>query len=192
MVATARDYGFKVAAHAHGEEGMRRAVLGGVDSIEHGTYMSDRVMKLMKKQGTWYVPTIVAGMFVAEKAQIDGYFSDVVRPKARAIGPQIRDTFARAYRAGVKIAFGTDTGVPPHGDNWQEFGHMVDAGMPPAEALVTATLNAAELLGQAEHLGQLAAGFRADIISFPRSPLNDITVMGEVALVMKDGQVFKP
>lgn len=191
VVATARDYGFKVAAHAHGEEGMRRAVVGGVDSIEHGTYMSDRVMKLMKKHGTWYVPTIVAGMFVAEKAEIDGYFSALVRPKAAAIGPQIKDTFARAYQAGVKIAFGTDTGVSPHGDNWREFLYMVEAGMPAAEALTAATVSAAELLGKETDLGQLASGFHADVIAFRRSPLEDITAMGEVAFVMKGGRVFK-
>ena len=155
IVATARDYGFKVAAHAHGEEGMRRAVEGGVDSIEHGTYMSDDVMRLMKKRGTWYVPTISAGMFVAEKAQIAGYFSPTVRPKAAAIGPQIADTFARAYAAGVPIAFGTDTGVSPHGDNWREFVFMVEAGMPPAEALQAATISASDLLGQRDQLGSI-------------------------------------
>ena len=190
IVSTARDYGYKVAAHAHGEEGMRRAVIGGVDSIEHGTYMSDDVMRLMKKHGTWYVPTILAGMFVADKAKIDGYFSDLVRPKAATIGPLIKGTFARAYKAGVKIAFGTDTGVPAHGDNWQEFIHMVDAGMPANEALQSATLHAAELLGQ-PGLGQLAEGYHADLVAYPRSPLDDISVMGEVSFVMKGGEIFK-
>ena len=191
IVATARDYGFKVAAHAHGTEGMRRAVLGGVDSIEHGTYMDEEVMRLMKRRGTWFVPTIAAGMFVAEKAKIDGYFSELVRPKAAAIGPVIAATFAQAYKAGVKIAFGTDTGVPPHGDNWKEFGYMVAGGMPHIEALTAATRNAAELLGQNESLGAIEAGKLADIVAFPRSPLLDISVMGEVQFVMKGGQVFK-
>ncbi len=191
IVATARDYGFKVAAHAHGTEGMRRAVVGGVDSIEHGTYMTPEVMKLMKKNGTWYVPTIVAGMFVAEKAQIDGYFSELVRPKAAAIGPLIKETFAAAYDAGVKIAFGTDTGVPPHGDNWQEFVHMVDAGMPAGEALQSATVSAAELLGESENLGSIEAGKLADVVAYPSSPIDDINVMGNVAFVMKAGKVFK-
>ncbi len=191
IVATARDYGFKVAAHAHGAEGMRRAVAAGVDSIEHGTLMTDEVMRLMKKQGTWYVPTIVAGVFVGEKAEIDGYFSELVRPKAAAIGPRIKETFGRAYRAGVNIAFGTDTGVSPHGDNWKEFGHMVDAGMPALEALQSATVSAAELLGETATLGSLEAGKYADLVAYPRSPLDDISVMGEVALVMKGGVVFK-
>lgn len=191
IVATARDYGFKVAAHAHGEEGMRRAVEGGVDSIEHGTYMSDDVMRLMKKRGTWYVPTISAGMFVAEKAQLQGYFSATVRPKAAAIGPQIADTFARAYAAGVPIAFGTDTGVSPHGDNWREFVYMVEAGMPPAEALQAATISASDLLGQRDQLGSIRSGYLADIIALPRSPLDDISAMGEVAFVMKGGEVYK-
>ena len=191
IVATAKDYDFKVAAHAHGAEGMRRAVLGGVHSIEHGTYMNDEVMRLMKKRGTWYVPTIAAGMFVAEKAKIDGYFSELVRPKAAAIGPLIADTFAKAYKAGVRIAFGTDTGVPPHGDNWKEFGYMVDAGMPPIETLISATRSAAQLLGEADNLGAMEAGKLADIVAYPRSPVLDISVMGEVQFVMKGGQVFK-
>ena len=117
----------KVAAHAHGTEGMLRAVRAGVDSIEHGTYMSDEVMAAMKERGTYYVPTISAGRFVAEKSKVDGYFPAVVRPKAAAIGPQIQETFARAYKAGVKIAFGTDQGVAPHGDNGWEFVYMVEA-----------------------------------------------------------------
>lgn len=190
IVATARDYGFKVAAHAHGEEGMRRAVLGGVDSIEHGTYMSDEVMRLMKRRGTWYVPTIIAGMFVAEKAEVEGYFSDKVRPKAATIGPLIKDTFARAYKAGVPIAFGTDTGVSPHGRNWEEFVHMVDAGMPAMAALQSATVAASTLLGKRDELGSLKAGYLADIIALPRSPLEDIRAMGEVNFVMKDGVVY--
>ena len=191
IVATARDYGFKVAAHAHGAEGMRRAVIGGVDSIEHGTYMSEEVMRLMKKRGTWFVPTISAGMFVAEKAKIDGYFSELVRPKAAAIGPVIAGTFAKAYKEGVKIAFGTDTGVPPHGENWKEFGYMVEGGMPAIESLIAATRSAAELLDQTEDLGSIGAGKLADIVAYPRSPLLDISVMGEVQFVMKAGEVFK-
>ena len=135
VVETARDYGYKVAAHAHGEEGMRRAVAAGVDTIEHGTYMSDEVMALMKRNGTWYVPTIHAGRFVADKAKIDGYFPEVVRPKAERIGSLIQDTAARAYRNGVRIAFGTDMGVGPHGDNAREFIYMVEAGIPAATAL---------------------------------------------------------
>jgi len=134
IVATATDYGFHVAAHAHGTEGMKRAVIAGVRSIEHGTYMTDEVMELMKQHGTFYVPTILAGVTVAERAAIDGYFPDLVRPKAAAIGPVIQDTFARAWQAGVKIAFGTDCGVGPHGDNGREFALMVAGGMSPMAA----------------------------------------------------------
>ena len=126
IVQTAKDYGFTVAAHAHGAEGMLRAVNAGVTSIEHGTYMNDEIMRAMKKRGTYYVPTILAGVTVAELAQKDDYFPEVVRPKAAKIGPQIEGTFARAYKAGVKIAFGTDTGVSPHGENAREFELMVE------------------------------------------------------------------
>jgi len=191
IVAAARDYGFKVAAHAHGTEGMRRAVVAGVDSIEHGTYMTDEVMRLMKKNGTYYVPTIMAGRFVAEKAQIPGYFSDLVTPKAIAIGPLVQDTFARAYAAGVLIAFGTDTGVSAHGDNWQEFGYMIEAGMPPMEAIRSATLAAADLLGQSEKLGAISPGKYADIIAVPGNPLEDTHLFGQVSFVMKGGVVYK-
>jgi imidazolonepropionase-like amidohydrolase len=191
IVAAARDYGYKVAAHAHGTEGMKRAVIGGVDSIEHGTFMTDEVIRLMRRHGTWYVPTISAGRFVGEKAEEPGYFSELVRPKAAAIGPQIQDTFARAYRGGVKIAFGTDTGVSPHGDNWREFGFMIEAGMPAMEAIQSATKSAAELLGESERLGSLEAGKLADIIAVPGDPLTDPEEFGRVHFVMKGGHVFK-
>ena len=191
IVATANDYGFKVAAHAHGAAGMKRAVLGGVHSIEHGTYMTEEIMQLMRKRGTYYVPTILAGRFVADKAEIPGYFSDLVRPKAIAIGPQIQDTFSRAYRAGVPIAFGTDSGVSAHGDNWREFGYMVEAGMPPAEALAAATLAAADLLGQSEDLGQIKAGMLADIVAVRGDPVRQIERMADVFFVMQNGQVLR-
>jgi len=190
IVDTAKDYGYKVAAHAHGEEGMYRAVAGGVTSIEHGTLMSDRVMALMKQKGTWYVPTIYAGRFVADKAKIDGYFPDIVRPKAARIGAMIQDTAAKAYRNGVKIAFGTDMGVGPHGDNAREFLYMVEAGMPAAYALQAATLHAAEVLG-VDDQGVVEAGKRADIIAMPGDPLADIGNVMKVDFVMKDGVVYR-
>ena len=191
IVSTAKDYGFKVAAHAHGIEGMQRAVRAGVDSIEHGTLMDRATMRLMKKRGTYYVPTILAGKFVAEKAEIDGFFSDVVRPKARAIGPQLQQTFAEAYKTGVKIAFGTDSGVSAHGDNWREFIYMVEAGMPAITAIQSATIVAADLTDTSSILGSLEAGKLADVIAVRGNPLENIAAMGNVEFVMKDGVVVK-
>ena len=190
IVDTARDYGYKVAAHAHGEEGMYRAVAAGVTSIEHGTYMSDRVIGLMKQKGTWYVPTLYAGRFVADKAKIDGYYPDIVRPKAARIGAQIQDTAAKAYRSGVKIAFGTDQGVGPHGDNAREFLYMIDAGIPAAYALQAATIHAAEVLG-VDDQGVVEPGKRADIIAMPGDPVADIGNTMKVDFVMKDGVVMR-
>ncbi|HNV83349.1 MAG TPA: amidohydrolase family protein [Arenimonas sp.] len=190
VVDTAKDYGYSVAAHAHGKEGMKRAILGGVTSIEHGTYMDEEIFKLMKEHGTWYVPTITAGKFVAEKAKIDGYYPEVVRPKAARIGSLIQTTFANAYKAGVKIAFGTDMGVGPHGDNASEFIYMTEAGMPANIALQTATYNAAQILAGNE-LGQLQAGFKADVVAVAGNPLADIGLTKKIAFVMKDGEVFK-
>ncbi len=190
VVDTARDYGYRVAAHAHGEEGMLRAVEAGVTSIEHGTYMSDRVMDAMKRRGTWYVPTIYAGRFVAEKAKIDGYFPEVVRPKAARIGALIAETAGKAYRSGVKIGFGTDMGVGPHGDNAREFVYMSEAGIPAAYALQSATIRAAEVLG-VEDQGVVEAGKRADIVAMPGDPLADINAVLKVDFVMKDGEVVR-
>jgi imidazolonepropionase-like amidohydrolase len=190
VVEAANDYGYRVAAHAHGKEGIRRAIVGGVTSIEHGTYMDDEIFALMKKNGTWYVPTISAGRFVAEKAKIDGFYPDVVRPKAARIGALIQQTFGQAHRAGVRIGFGTDAGVSLHGDNADEFLFMVEAGMAPAAALQTATVNAAEVLGVAD-LGRIAPGFRADVVAMPGDPLADIQAVKAVDFVMKDGVVVR-
>jgi imidazolonepropionase-like amidohydrolase len=191
IVATAKDYNFVVAVHAHGAEGMKRAIRAGVDSVEHGTYMDDEARKLMKRNGTWYVPTISAGKWVAELAEQDGKLPAVVRPKAAAIGPQIQDTFAKAWDAGVKIAFGTDAGVSPHGTNAREFRYMVEAGMPPMEAIKAATVNAAELLRVSDELGSIAPGRYADVVAVAGDPLEDITVLENVAFVMKGGEVFR-
>lgn len=191
IVKTANDYGMTVAVHAHGKEGMIRAIKAGVDSIEHGTYMDKTVMDLMKQHGTFYVPTILAGNFVAEKAKIEGFFPAIVRPKAAAIGPLIQQTFARAYEAGVKIAFGTDSGVSAHGDNAQEFSLMVDVGMPPIEAILSATKNTAELLNVTDTLGSISAGKLADIIAVKGDPLANIRLLENIQFVMKDGEVVK-
>jgi imidazolonepropionase-like amidohydrolase len=191
VVETARDYGMTVAAHAHGAEGMLRAVRAGVHTIEHGTFMTDEVMAAMKEKGTVYVPTISAGRFVAEKAKIDGYFPAVVRPKAAAIGPKIQDTFARALKAGVKIAFGTDQGVAPHGDNALEFVYMVEGGMTPMAAIRSATVEAAKVIGMAEELGTVEAGKHADLVAVAGDPIADIRQVSKVSFVMKGGVVHK-
>ena len=191
IVSTANDYGMHVAAHAHGDEGMYRAVLGGVTTIEHGTLMSVRTMDLMKKKNAYLVATITAGKQVAEKAKIKGYFPDVVTPKALEIGPQIQDTFGRAFKRGVPIAFGTDAGVYPHGLNALEFGYMVEAGMPEVKALQSATITNAQLLKSENELGQIAVGFYADIIATDSNPLEDIKTLESIPFVMKNGLVYK-
>ncbi len=191
IVATARDYGFKVAAHAHGTEGMKRAVKAGVHSIEHGTFMDDEIIALMKQQGTYLVPTISAGRWVYEKAMIPGYFNPLVQPKALAIGPVIQQTFAKALKAGVPIMFGTDCGVCPHGSNGKEFAYMVEAGMPAMAAIRSATIVPARYLGIEQDLGTLEAGKIADIIAVAGDPREDIAVLQRVHFVMKAGKVVK-
>ena len=190
IVSTAKDYGFKVAAHAHGAEGMKRAVLGGVSSIEHGTYMSEEVMELMKQRGTYLVPTIIAGRSSADSAKIPGYYPDVVKAKALVVGTYIQATFAKAYKAGVKIAFGTDAGVYAHGKNWMEFIYMTEAGMPILEAIRAATLSASDLLGD-DRLGLIEKGKLADIVAVDGDPTKDVKSMGKMKFVMKNGVVYK-
>ncbi|GAA4370957.1 amidohydrolase family protein [Hymenobacter saemangeumensis] len=191
VVETARDLGLVVACHAHGAEGMKRAVRAGVTSIEHGTLMDDETMKLMKQKGTWYVPTITAGKSVADSAKIPNYYPALVTPKALAIGPKLQGTFGRAYKAGVKIAFGTDASVYRHGVNALEFGYMTEAGMPALEAIRSATLSAAELLGQTANLGSLEAGKLADVVAFDGDPLQDISALMRPKFVMKAGVTYR-
>ncbi|MEH6407414.1 MAG: amidohydrolase family protein [Leeuwenhoekiella sp.] len=191
ITTTAADYGMKVAAHAHGDEGMQRAVRGGVKTIEHGTLMSEETMELMKEYDTYYVPTLSAGKYVAEKAKIEGYYPAIIVPKALEIGPQLQKTFATAYKKGVKIAFGTDAGVFPHGDNAKEFGYMVEAGMPAMEAIQAATVTSAMLLDMQDKIGQIAPGFYADIVAVDGNPISDIATMNNVTFVMKDGKIYK-
>ena len=191
IVSTAKDYNMTVAVHAHGTEGMKRAVLAGVDSIEHGTYMTDEVIELMKQRGTYWVPTNVAGEWVAKMAAEPGYFPEIVRPKAAAIGPAIRATFAKAYKAGVKIAFGTDSGVSAHGENAREFELMVEGGMPPMKAIQAATREAATLLRVQDRLGTVETEKLADLVAVPGNPLENIRLMHEISFVMKDGVVYK-
>lgn len=191
IVEIAKDYEMTVAVHAHGTEGMKRAVLAGVDSIEHGTYMTPEVMRLMRERGTYYVPTLMAGDWVAMKSREDDYFPAVVRPKAAAIGPVIMKTFAKAHAAGVKIAFGTDSGVSPHGDNAREFELMVAGGMTPMQAIQAATLEASKLLKIDDKLGTLEEGKFADLIAVKGDPIENISLLKKVAFVMKGGTVFK-
>ena len=191
IVDTAREYGMRVAAHAHGTEGMKRAVIAGVASIEHGTFMDREVMKLMKDKGTYLAATILAGDWVGKKAKIDGFFPELVRPKALEIGPIAIKTFAEAYKYGVPIVFGTDTGVSAHGDNAQEFALMVKAGMPEMKAIQSATSIAASFLDIADTHGTVEMGKQADIIAVSGNPLEDITEMEKVIFVMKGGTIYK-
>ncbi len=191
IVAAAKDYGFKVAAHCHGVEAMRRAVIGGVNSIEHGTLMDESIFPLMKQYGTYLVPTIIAGRSAADSAKKPGYYPPMVTKKALEIGPKIQNTFSKAYKAGVKIAFGTDAGVYAHGNNWMEFKYMQEGGMPLIEAIQSATMNAADLMGTQNILGSIEKGKLADIIAVEGDPFTDINQMGNVQFVMKDGVIYK-
>lgn len=191
LISIAKDYGLWVAAHAHGKEGMLRAVNAGVTSIEHGTFMDGEVMDAMKKNGTYYVPTILAGEWVAEKSKIDNFFPELVRPKAAKIGPQILDTFTKAHKYGVKIAFGTDSGVSAHGDNWQEFALMVEGGMSPLETIQSATLETAKLFRLENEIGKIKTGFSADIIALRDNPLENIESLKDISFVMKEGTRYK-
>ena len=191
LISIAKDYGLWVAAHAHGKEGMLRAVNAGVTSIEHGTFMDSEVMDAMKKNGTYYVPTILAGEWVAEKSKIDNFFPELVRPKAAKIGPQILDTFTKAHKYGVRIAFGTDSGVSAHGDNWQEFALMVKGGMSPLETIQSATLETAKLFRLENEIGKIKTGFSADIIALRDNPLENIESLKDISFVMKEGTRYK-
>ena len=191
IIEASNDLGMVTAAHAHGAEGMKRAVLAGINSIEHGSLMTEEVMDLMVERGTYYVPTLSAGIFTMEKAEIEGYYPAIVVPKAKTIGAQMQGTFAKAYAKGVKIAFGTDCGVSPHGNNAKEFQYMVEAGMKPDDALKSATVEAAKLLRIADELGQIKDGFIADIVAVDQDPLQDIKVLQHVSFVMKEGVVYK-
>ncbi len=188
---TAKDYGFHVAAHAHGDEGMQRAILGGVKTIEHGTLMSEKTMDLMKQYNAYLVPTITAGKEVTEKAAIKNYYPEIIVPKALEIGPKIQNTFKKAYDRGVGIAFGTDAGVFKHGQNGKEFGFMTEAGMPAMAVLQSATITNAKILNMQDQLGQIAPGFFADIVAVNDDPTQKISTMEDVVFVMKEGKVYK-
>ena len=192
IVKTARDLGVDVAAHAHGDEGMRRAVEAGVVSIEHGTFMSESTMDAMIKHGTYLIPTLVAGQAVSDSATFaKGFFPEVVRKKAIEICPQLKATAGKAYKKGVKIAFGTDSGVSPHGKNNLEFGLMAEAGMKNVDILRAATLDAATLLRMNDKIGSIQVGKLADLVAVEGNPMEDIRSMERVVFVMKDGKIYR-
>jgi len=191
IVETAKDYGMKVAAHAHGAEAMKRAIRAGVNSIEHGSYMDDEDISLFLKYGCWYVPTIIAGKSVSDSARKPGYFPAIIATKALTIGPHMQETFNKAYKAGVKIAFGTDAGVYAHGKNWMEMVYMNEAGMPFLEVIRSATISAAELIGISDKTGNIEKGKWADIVAVEGDPTKDIQAMGKMKFVMKEGIVYK-
>ncbi len=191
ITSTAKNYGFTVAAHAHGDEGMRLAVLGGVNTIEHGSFMSEETMELMKQHKCYLIPTISAGKQVAEKAKQPGFFPEVVARKALEIGPIHQETMAKAYKKGVPMGFGTDAGVFPHGKNAIEFGYLLEAGIPIKESLKAATITNAELLDMGDSLGQLKMGFLADIVAVNEDPTKNVKTLETVVFVMKDGVVYK-
>ncbi len=191
ITETADDYGMLTAAHAHGDLGMQRAIKGGIKTIEHGSFMSEETMELMKQYNVYMVATISAGKKVVEKAQVPGYFPEVVAKKAIEVGALVQQTFGKAYKKGVPIAFGTDAGVFPHGENAIEFGYMVEAGMPAMETIQAATVTNAKLLGMGEELGRLSNGYLADIIAVNDDPTEDVATLENVVFVMKEGVVYK-
>lgn len=190
IVDTAHDYGMTVAVHAHGAEAIRRSVVAGVDSVEHGTFMDAEDIRLMKEHGTFYCPTVYTAVYVTEQAR-KGAYPPAVTAKALKVGPQIEHTVATAYKSGVKFAYGTDAGVYPHGQNWEDFIYLVKDGVPAMYTLQMATINAAQLLRHDDEFGSVAVGKDADVVAVPGNPLTDINVMSRVSFVMKDGVIYK-
>ena len=188
IVETAHTLDRKVEAHAHGTAGIKNALRAGVDSIEHGTYLDQEAIDLLKEQNAYLVPTISAGKWVESKLSD---YPPAVAEKAKGLGTLIQETCANAYRQNVKIAFGTDAGVYPHGENAGEFQYMVEAGMPPMEAIKTATSHAAELLGVSSNLGSIQPGRYADLVAVTGDPLADINLLTNINFVMKQGQIYK-
>ena len=191
IVETGHLLGRKVAAHAHGTRGINAALRAGVDSIDHGTYLDEESIRLFLERGAFLVPTVIAGKTVEERARIAGYFSPPVREKALQVGPQIQDALRRAHAGGVRIAFGTDSGVSAHGENAREFSYMVEAGMTEMEVITAATVNAAELLGLSAEIGTIEPGKAADLVATKRTPLIDVTELQRIVFVMKDGVIHK-
>jgi len=191
VVRAANRMGRKVASHAHAAEGIIAALEAGVDSVEHGTYVNDDAIALFRETGAYLVPTLLAGATVKQMAEESDFMRPAIREKAVRVGTEMKKNFGNAYRAGVKVAFGTDSGVSRHGDNAQEAVLMVDAGMSEEDVLVAATVNAADLIDMSDYLGTLEKGKYADIVAVDGSPLDDIAELLDVDFVMKGGKVFK-
>ncbi len=191
VVKAAHAMGRKVAAHAHGTDGINAALRAGCDSIEHASYQNDESVELFKKTGAYYVPTLLAGHTTSKRADVPGYYLPMVAKKAKEVAPHMMESFRKAHSAGVKIAFGTDTGVSPHGENAQEFALMVEGGMTAKEAIVAATVSAADLLGISAQAGTVEAGKSADLIAVKGDPLKDVRELEKVGFVMKSGRVVK-
>ncbi|MFP3942356.1 MAG: amidohydrolase family protein [Alphaproteobacteria bacterium] len=191
IVETAHSLGRKVTAHAHGKKGLEAALRAGVDSIEHGTYLDRDTVTLFKRTGAYLVPTVLAGKTVENYAREKDFFTPPVRKKALEVGPRMVNMLRIAHRGGVKVAFGTDTGVSAHGMNAQEFIYMIEAGMTPMEAIHAATVVAAEHLGQSALIGTIEKGKSADIIAVEGDPAKDIARLKTVGFVMKEGRVYK-
>ncbi len=191
VVDTAHLLKRKVAAHAHGTRGINAALRAGVDSIEHGTFLDDESIELFLLTGAYLVPTLLAGETVTERARITGYYPEEVAEKARQVGPSLRAAFVRAQKKGVKIAFGSDSSVSRHGENAREFSYMVEAGMSEMDAIVSATLNGAELLELSRLIGSIELDKAADVIATAGNPLVDIGELERVIFVMRDGVIYK-
>jgi imidazolonepropionase-like amidohydrolase len=191
IVETAHSLGRKVAAHAHEADGINAALRAGVNSIEHGSYLNDESVRLFKETGAYLVPTLLAGVSVTEELETNQNIPPAIAEKIRQVGPVVEASFKRALKGGVNIAFGTDSGVSKHGTNAREFELMVGYGMDEDAAIVSATLEAAELLGMKESLGSLETGKWADIVAVSENPLQDITLLKEIQFVMKEGTVYK-
>ncbi len=191
VVQAAARMGRKVASHAHEEDGIIAALEAGVASIEHGTYTGPRAIELFKETGAYLVPTLLAGKTVGAMAVESDFMSDAIRDKAIRVGRDMAGNFAKAYAAGVNIAYGTDSGVSPHGTNAEEALLMVEAGMPEMDVLVAATINAADLIDMSDSIGTIENGKFADIIAVKRSPLDDIAELLDVGFVMKGGKIYK-
>jgi imidazolonepropionase-like amidohydrolase len=183
-------HGAQVAAHAHGAEGIKRAIRGGVHSVEHGSLMDDEGVALMAEQGTWLVADIYCGDYIAEIGRRDGWKADVLRKNDETTNAQ-REMFERCVKAGVRIAFGTDSGIYPHGWNARQLAYHVRHGQTPLEAVRSATLNAAELMGRSDRVGQVEPGLYADLVAVPGDPTDDIRLLEDIPFVMKGGDVVR-